>query len=77
MDSHKKLSKSELESSQMEKQLRQLPSNRIQSETKNSNCNPHIAANNQRALELLLRIQSQLEASQVIATSSAIENNYE
>lgn len=36
-----------------------------------------LADNNKRAYELLLRIQSQLEASRVIATSTAKVSNYE
>jgi len=42
-----------------------------------NNSNKYIQENNSKALELLLRIQSQLEASRVIATSTARESNYE
>ena len=39
--------------------------------------NTFIEKNNQKALELLMRIQSQLDASRVIATSTVRHNNYE
>lgn len=54
------------------KQHHQNLSNPIQLET-----NKFIIDNNKRALELLLRIQSQVEASTVIATSPRGLNSYE
>lgn len=39
--------------------------------------NRHLEENNKRAYELLMRIQSQLEASTVIATATRTESNYE
>lgn len=37
----------------------------------------HLEANNKRALELLLRMQAQLEAARTIGISFTKENNYE
>lgn len=39
--------------------------------------NKHLEENNKRAYELLLRIQSQVEASTVVATATKKESNYE
>lgn len=51
-------------------QHQQLP---LKEDTKNK----QLEANNKRAYELLMRIQSQVEASTVIATSSKRESSYE
>lgn len=52
-------------------------SNQSQLETNSYHSNRFIAENNKKALELLMRIQSQIEASTVIATSTKRECNYE
>lgn len=61
---------------QLSKPPRQHLSNHTQLETSTSH-NKFIEQNNQKALELLMRIQSQIEASTVIATSHVKASNYE
>lgn len=59
----------------LSQQPQQNLSNLPQSETNISNA--FITQNNKKALELLLRIQSQLEASKVISTSTGKIKSYE